>query len=162
MKIRADFVTNSSSSSFILRFKSNESIPDELQEGFCMPEERGFYERVLEDVENPVESFKDEEAVLKYIEDWVQYSIKWDLLEDKFGYWYGRNREEEDAYLQSEEFKEKYAQRMDKIKDEVREKLAGGTIYRLVSYEDHTRPESMLEHEFMPDHPCTAYVINNH
>lgn len=47
MKIRKGFVTNSSSSSFILGFKSEESIKEELQKENL---EEEYFEEILRDV----------------------------------------------------------------------------------------------------------------
>ena len=72
MKIRKGFVTNSSSSSFILGFKSEESIKEELQKENL---EEEYFEEILRDV---MEAAKlDREDVLEGYSEEIYYQTLW-------------------------------------------------------------------------------------
>ena len=73
MKVRSDFVTNSSSSSFILGFTNEDNIKNELIDGFCDWEMR-YYPMVFDDVKNAKRLTKDEVIAMFYEE------LEWDAL----------------------------------------------------------------------------------
>ena len=73
MKIRKGFVTNSSSSSFILGFTSEENIKKELE----AEDLKEYFDEVLEDVMRATKLTKDE--VLEGYSKEIYYGTLWDL-----------------------------------------------------------------------------------
>ena len=150
MKIRTDFVTNSSSSSFIIGFRDENDLKKMVAE---IPEE--YRETVEADILKGVCSYEDIEG--EVIED-LKWSASWiarDRLEDEIG-WSKAMRYE---YEHEAEFKTLTKQVFDELLEKFRSN-AHCTNYSRVEYSDHVSPE--LEHEIMPLFRGTIKRISYH
>ena len=86
MKIRKGFVTNSSSSSFIVAYDSEDEMKNISLE---------YRNRIIKDIMNPENQITVQQA-LDYFEECCYYSICWEVLEklrEEMGFGYDRYAE---------------------------------------------------------------------
>lgn len=154
MKIRCDYVTNSSSSSFIVGFRSENDIDSQLKESMI---NSSRYEDVLHDIkrhritkEYALEIFKDE--VKWEVEFYLQYEYErklgisfYDWLEDE---------------TNKKAFDEAVSAKVDELYKEYEEKINACEYLAEVEYCDHT--DGDLEHEIMPYLDCTLKSFSHH
>ena len=146
-KIRTDFVTNSSSSSFILGFKDEDSINNQLNQE-NLPDE--YKNRLLRDIKKHNIS---KDTALAVFEDEMKFLAEWEA-EDKLGYDFREleeHQEEIDA-LASEIYSKWYeifSKRIEKY-----------GYLALVEYDDHHDDE--LEWNIMPYLKCKIQRFSHH
>ena len=150
MKVRTDYVTNSSSSSFILGFNNEEEIQNIANQLPSYWAEKVILE-IVSDIENGITSKKD--AIELYKDCIYPYSWKYRGKD----YWQMSKAERE-----SEEYKTFINNMIDEECNELLDELDKYPIISLVEYEDHTDLGSELEHEIMPHLECTIQRISHH
>ena len=149
MKYRSDFVTNSSSSSFIVTFKNKADMEEQFKK-MCK-DYPNYAVRVFEDIKNEKITYME---TLEYLEKRLQWISRWEIcVMPKY-----RRKDYEWRY--SDEFKElqkKYIQEeLEKFKNSVNHR----GIFAKVTYSDDI--DSELEHYIMPYMPFVYKTISNH
>lgn len=154
-KIRTDYVTNSSSSSFVLGFKSEETMLDELKAGFpnWALDSLGIVARDAEE-----EDKLTAEDVLDYMKDKLWWEAKWKAKSEYERY--GHDASEAWEYAESEEGKKRIAEIQEEYIEALKEDLAGKNVFVIVEYDDHCNSE--LEHEIMPRVKSTIRRVSHH
>lgn len=164
MKIRKDFVTNSSSSSFILFFPSEDCIEQVLREQF--PHEitpswscgDGYLNQLLEDIDEA------ERLTPESVRDRIEsghYYIRWDM-EDELAK-NGMSRQEIKDYLASDEGKKALGERFDAIFESVMKKIGDSKVIVEVDHGDGGMGEDgVLEKEILPSLGCMATIFSHH
>lgn len=152
-KIRNGFVTNSSSSSFILGFKDKDSIAKTLADD----DTYGYFETIYHDC---LEAEKmDIETMLNNCRESIYWDAFYDLeyeLENRM------NRDEIFEFTKTDEFNKLVEEETDKRINELRKDAEGKSIFVKVEYEDHSLSGSELEHDIVPYLDCCLEVFSNH
>lgn len=157
MKVRSDFVTNSSSSSFILGFTSENKIKDELlKDSMSILVEHIVLDDVLK-----AEKF-GKEKVEKIIREELQYIARYRVM-DKYEM-DGYNFDFVHNYIDSVEGKkeiEKYIQDIvDKSMKRIKEDNL--SVFVEVEYSDDWIEEQALERDIMPYLKSTVIDFSHH
>lgn len=172
MKVRTDFVTNSSSSSFILGFSNKDNMMTELEQSLKgYPIE--YSSIVIRDVSNSTCWTKSEviesmpqngdwdknETPLKQLLHDIWYDAEWMVQREmeKRGMSYKDVLswiKTEDAKILIREKVKEFTTKFDEFGDDA--------VFVEVEYEDHSEPGAELEHYIMPRLDCTVDIISHH
>ena len=156
MKIRRDFVTNSSSSSFILGFKSENDIQETLAQ-----EERiyEYFDVVFEDCQEAEKMTMDE--MLKVAREEMEWNVRFDIeyYSEK-----GKSMKWDERYewTKTKEFEEMVESEIQKRLNEMKKKAEedGDEVFVKVQYSDDLYGE--LEHYLVPTFKCCLRRFNHH
>ena len=152
MKVRKGFVTNSSSSSFILGFTSEENIKKELE----AEDLKEYFDEVLKDVMRATKLTKDE--VLEGYSEEIYYGTLWDL-EYRLDVPYGKRFE----IRETKEFQDKLNRAITDRVSELEEDMKGYSVFVEIDYSDNDGfMYSNLEHHIAPNMNCCLAVISHH
>lgn len=171
MKIRLDFVTNSSSSSFILAYDSREDALAQLaKKATSFPEHIGI---ILSDVERAPQLTEAE--ITQRLEEEADSHAYWVMHYGEGGWWSSRKPTWENLWIQRNPGKDRWKMHEDpeyqaekkRLKDQyieaARKKLEGKSFVIEIEYSDNDgHIFSELEHDIMPQMPGLVKSFNHH
>lgn len=171
MKIRTDFVTNSSSSSFILAFDDKQDGIDKIS---AMFEHHGaqYVNQLLSDFKeaSPIPF----QSILEHCQDDLEDVASFIISFGYGGWWSPEKRTFEDTWMkshpgatykdfhQSQEYQDELKRLVVEISSDLIDKIGEHHYLVEVEYEDHDNVGSMLEHDILPSCEFTARRFSHH
>jgi hypothetical protein len=164
MKIRGGFVTNSSSSSFILSFKDEDSIyntlknqfPENIEEGWSAGD--GYIYQLLKEIEEADRMTKDDVLEVISAED----TVEWDILGELE---YGKKKwshERAIEYIVSQEGQLRIEEIRQANRKEIMDKIGDNKVIVTVNHGSGGEGEDGVLENILPDLDCTAATFSHH
>lgn len=170
MKIRTNFVTNSSSSSFILGFKSEKDIQATLEQelSYCQS-----YGRDNEEDFNPLETvlsdcMESDKMTLEEMLSYMRNELDWDIRQEiakHHSSMRGKSWSERYDFTKTEECQVLAEKEMNHILDTYKKEalIKGDEIFVKIDYSDNDGPfYSELEHHIVPELDCCIKRFSHH
>lgn len=156
MKIRKGFVTNSSSSSFIVAYDSEDEMKNISLE---------YRNRIIEDIMNPENQITVQQA-LDYFEECCYCSICWEVLEklrEEMGFGYDHYDEwQKWKETHQEEVEKKEKEEVQKQIEELKTNIENKKIISMISYSDDTSDEEAVLEQYCYDMDGCYAVLSFH
>ena len=158
MKIRTDFVTNSSSSSFIIVFKS---VADKKEQFDILRERYPIYaETIISDIEN---NRVTKEDILKEIKKDLESDAYWKYYWNNRKYWERNSKFRDVNPYEDPEIQNAVKEYVKVGLERVLKELPKRGYYSMVEYgDDDGAYYSELEHEIMPYQEFVVRRISHH
>ena len=163
MKYRADFVTNSSSSSFVCAFKNNSDMLKTLKH---LNDDFGHdYAQVLHD--DMINNRVTREEALKEVRKYLKSAKTWYLYLEKEEHWKKlcRLSNVEPTYVNCvklQEFKDVLKKQIESEMKKVYSRFPKNGIFGIFEVCDDREFDWNLQYNILPKEPCVVYSMENH